>query len=216
MECFVGRESDRSGRRYRRQHLGFQTSRQSSPFETSQRHFPNRRRPQDLPRVRLFEARICSNGDDWRGEGDLENSRREDDGSRRVAGETAIWVDYRSSSCLFRNLRSRKAKLTFLSFLLRSALQPDAVEDILTRTQVELRKSVFGDDAEEAKNLPWSRAQAWKIVKDLSSKGEVSSLAGLVLLRRTARRLELTPPSLLFPFAAFLLVSPARIPLQGS
>jgi len=78
----------------------------------------------------------------------------------------------------------------FLALWIRSLSQPDAVEDILTRTQVELRKSVFGDDAEEAKNLPWSRAQAWKIVKDLSSKGEVSG--GLVLILQTARRLELT------------------------
>ncbi|KAL7413942.1 RNA12 protein-domain-containing protein [Mrakia frigida] len=80
-----------------------------------------------------------------------------------------------------RTLGGRMTDLDELLVKLRSGLTiPDAVEDILTRTQVELRKSVFGDDAEEAKNLPWSRAQAWKIVKDLSSKGELSYSALLL------------------------------------
>ncbi|WVR05409.1 hypothetical protein IAU60_002424 [Kwoniella sp. DSM 27419] len=50
----------------------------------------------------------------------------------------------------------------------------DAVEDIILRNTVELRKAAFGDDSEDAKALPWNRAQAWRVVKDLASKGEIS------------------------------------------
>ncbi|CED82195.1 Mitochondrial escape protein 2 [Phaffia rhodozyma] len=49
----------------------------------------------------------------------------------------------------------------------------ESVEDLLQRSQVELRKSVFGDDSEEAKSLPWSRAQAWKIVSSLAKKSDI-------------------------------------------
>lgn len=59
--------------------------------------------------------------------------------------------------------------------------QGDSVEDILTRTQIELRKSMYGDDAEEAKTLPWTRAQAFKIVSSLAAKGEGLSYSSLLL-----------------------------------
>lgn len=49
----------------------------------------------------------------------------------------------------------------------------DAVEDIVSRNVVELRKQAFGDDAEDAKSLPWTRSQAWKIVQLLAKHGEV-------------------------------------------
>jgi len=49
----------------------------------------------------------------------------------------------------------------------------EAVDDIITRSVVELRKSAFGDDSDDAKNLPWTRPQAWKVVNDLASKHEV-------------------------------------------
>lgn len=51
----------------------------------------------------------------------------------------------------------------------------EAVEDIVLRNVVELRKAAFGDDAEDAKTLPWSRAQAWKVVSELAKSGKVSS-----------------------------------------
>lgn len=54
---------------------------------------------------------------------------------------------------------------------------PEAVEDIITRNVVELRKLAFGDDTEDAKSLPWSRAQAWKLVSSLAKTGEVSLVA---------------------------------------
>lgn len=50
----------------------------------------------------------------------------------------------------------------------------DAVEDIITRGVGELRKNAFGDDAEDAKDLPWTRAQAWSLMKRLAKEGEVS------------------------------------------
>ncbi|KJE05169.1 exonuclease [Cryptococcus gattii NT-10] len=49
----------------------------------------------------------------------------------------------------------------------------DAVDDIIQRNVVELRKAAFGDDSEDAKALPWTRAQAWKVVSDLANKGEI-------------------------------------------
>ena len=52
---------------------------------------------------------------------------------------------------------------------------PDAVDDIILRNVVELRKLAFGDDTEDAKGLPWNRAQAWKVVSELAKNGEVSS-----------------------------------------
>ncbi|CEH19455.1 hypothetical protein CBOM_06777 [Ceraceosorus bombacis] len=56
---------------------------------------------------------------------------------------------------------------------------PDAVEDIVTRTVVELRKNAFGDDLEDAKSLPWKRGQAWTIVEQLS-KGDELAYYGLL------------------------------------
>lgn len=50
----------------------------------------------------------------------------------------------------------------------------EAVDDIINRNVIELRKSAFGDDSEDAKSLPWTRAQAWKVVSALAEKGEVS------------------------------------------
>ena len=50
----------------------------------------------------------------------------------------------------------------------------DAVDDIILRNLVELRKAAFGDDPEDTKSLPWSRAQAWKIVYELAKGNEVA------------------------------------------
>ncbi|KDN40247.1 hypothetical protein K437DRAFT_258710 [Tilletiaria anomala UBC 951] len=49
-----------------------------------------------------------------------------------------------------------------------------AVEDIITRTVIELRKNAFGDDVEDSKTLPWSRGQAWTIVSLLASNEELN------------------------------------------
>lgn len=49
----------------------------------------------------------------------------------------------------------------------------EAVEDIIARGITELRKNAFGDDADDAKSLPWSREQAWRVLKVLSKSAEV-------------------------------------------
>ncbi|KAJ7366516.1 RNA12 protein-domain-containing protein [Mycena albidolilacea] len=49
----------------------------------------------------------------------------------------------------------------------------DAVEDIIYREVNEVRKKAFGDDAEDAKNLPWGREQAWVLFKLLSKNSEL-------------------------------------------
>jgi hypothetical protein len=52
----------------------------------------------------------------------------------------------------------------------------DAVEDIVNRGVSELRKNAFGDDPDDAKNLPWTREQIWTILKLLAKKKEVLTL----------------------------------------
>ncbi|ESK85972.1 hypothetical protein Moror_9473 [Moniliophthora roreri MCA 2997] len=49
----------------------------------------------------------------------------------------------------------------------------EAVEEIINRGVGELRKTAFGDDSEDAKNLPWTREQAWVVLKLLSRQAEV-------------------------------------------
>ncbi|KDQ13211.1 hypothetical protein BOTBODRAFT_188730 [Botryobasidium botryosum FD-172 SS1] len=50
----------------------------------------------------------------------------------------------------------------------------DAVEDIITRGVGELRKNAFGDDADDAKALPWTRQQAWIVLKQLAKNDEIA------------------------------------------
>nr|XP_018263526.1 exonuclease [Kwoniella dejecticola CBS 10117]OBR85684.1 exonuclease [Kwoniella dejecticola CBS 10117] len=72
-------------------------------------------------------------------------------------------------------LGGRMVDLETLVYKVRTGTSiKDAVEDIILRNTVELRKAAFGDDAEDAKSLPWNRSQAWKVVKELASKGEIS------------------------------------------
>jgi hypothetical protein len=49
----------------------------------------------------------------------------------------------------------------------------EAVEDIVNRGASELRKNAFGDDAEDAKNLAWTREQAWAVLRALASAPDV-------------------------------------------
>ncbi|CAD6566825.1 MAG: mitochondrial escape protein 2 [Cyphobasidiales sp. Tagirdzhanova-0007] len=50
----------------------------------------------------------------------------------------------------------------------------EAVDDIITRSATEIVKNCFGDDAEEAKSLPWTREQVWFLVRNLSKQKELS------------------------------------------
>jgi hypothetical protein len=49
----------------------------------------------------------------------------------------------------------------------------EAVEDIIARGVVELRRNAFGDDVDDAKGLAWTQEQAWKVIKMLSKSQEV-------------------------------------------
>ncbi|GHJ88128.1 hypothetical protein NliqN6_4530 [Naganishia liquefaciens] len=69
----------------------------------------------------------------------------------------------------------RMIDLELLVYKVRSGFTiSEAVEDIIVRNVVELRKAAFGDDMEDSKALPWSRNQAWKIVSELAKKRETS------------------------------------------
>jgi hypothetical protein len=48
----------------------------------------------------------------------------------------------------------------------------DAVDEIIHRGVSEMRKNAFGDDLEDAKSLPWTREQAWSVLRALASKDE--------------------------------------------
>lgn len=50
----------------------------------------------------------------------------------------------------------------------------EAVNDIITRSSTEIVKNCFGDDADEAKSLAWSREQVWYLIKTLSKDKELS------------------------------------------
>ncbi|VDC07176.1 unnamed protein product [Peniophora sp. CBMAI 1063] len=56
-----------------------------------------------------------------------------------------------------------------------------AVEEIVARGAGELRKAAFGDDAEDARALPWTRAQAWAVLRGLvlGQSGELPYAATL-------------------------------------
>lgn len=72
-------------------------------------------------------------------------------------------------------LGGRMVDLELLVYKVRSGQSiSSAVDDIVLRNAVEIRKTAFGDDTEEAKHLPWTRAQAWKIVSALSRSNQLS------------------------------------------
>jgi hypothetical protein len=49
----------------------------------------------------------------------------------------------------------------------------EAVEDIIRQGVSELRKRAFGEDADDAHSLPWSREQAWTVLRSLASRDTV-------------------------------------------
>ncbi|KAK7048069.1 mitochondrial escape protein 2 [Favolaschia claudopus] len=71
-------------------------------------------------------------------------------------------------------LGGRASDLESLIYKVRSgAAVEDAVEEIIIREVNEVSKKAFGDDAENARNLPWSREQAWALFKLLAGRSEV-------------------------------------------
>ncbi|KAJ9121916.1 hypothetical protein QFC24_004498 [Naganishia onofrii] len=76
---------------------------------------------------------------------------------------------------LIEKVGGRMIDLELLVYKIRSGFTvSEAVEDIIVRNVVELRKAAFGDDLEDSKSLPWTRSQAWKIISDLAKKRETS------------------------------------------
>ncbi|KAF7292929.1 hypothetical protein MIND_01192000 [Mycena indigotica] len=72
-------------------------------------------------------------------------------------------------------LGGRASDLDSLVYKVRNgATVPEAVEDIIARGVNELQKNAFADDAEEAKQLPWTREQAWTLFKLLSKQSEIN------------------------------------------
>jgi hypothetical protein len=49
----------------------------------------------------------------------------------------------------------------------------DAVEDIIRQSVSELRKRAFGEDADDAPSLLWSREQAWAVLRALSRRDTI-------------------------------------------
>ncbi|KIY43695.1 hypothetical protein FISHEDRAFT_52862 [Fistulina hepatica ATCC 64428] len=49
----------------------------------------------------------------------------------------------------------------------------EAVEDLISGAIGELCKNAFGDDPEDAKDLLWSRSQAWMVLKSLTARPEL-------------------------------------------
>ncbi|KZT57165.1 hypothetical protein CALCODRAFT_542165 [Calocera cornea HHB12733] len=73
-----------------------------------------------------------------------------------------------------RRLGGRLTDLEHFVYKVRNGLTiSDAVEDMISRNVSEVRKNAFGDDAEDAKNLPWRPEQAWGIFKRLAKEEEV-------------------------------------------
>ncbi|KZV94062.1 hypothetical protein EXIGLDRAFT_835266 [Exidia glandulosa HHB12029] len=72
-------------------------------------------------------------------------------------------------------LGGRASDLQTLIHKVRSGQRvEEAVDDIISRGVGELMKNAFGDDLDDAKNLPWTREQAWSIVRQLANKNEIS------------------------------------------
>lgn len=49
----------------------------------------------------------------------------------------------------------------------------DALQDLVAKAIIDVRKLAFGDDSEDAKTISWSGVQFWKVMKELSSEESV-------------------------------------------
>ncbi|RIB02871.1 RNA12 protein [Gigaspora rosea] len=58
---------------------------------------------------------------------------------------------------------------------IRSGQTPqDALNDLITKANIEIRKIGFGDDTDDAKTIPWKGIQFWKVMKELVQNDHVS------------------------------------------
>ncbi|GAA93978.1 uncharacterized protein L969DRAFT_92918 [Mixia osmundae IAM 14324] len=80
----------------------------------------------------------------------------------------------KSTEAAVMQLGGRLTDLEILIQKVRGGIDLDeAVDDIVSRSAAEIRKNAFGDDNEEASNLPWTRSHAWAICKQLSANDEL-------------------------------------------
>jgi len=71
-------------------------------------------------------------------------------------------------------LGGRASDLASLIHKMRAGQRPmDAIEDIIRQGASELRKRAFGEDADDARSLLWSREQAWVVFRALASRDTV-------------------------------------------
>ncbi|KAI0256515.1 RNA12 protein-domain-containing protein [Lactifluus subvellereus] len=69
-------------------------------------------------------------------------------------------------------LGGRASDVAIVIHKMRAGQKPtDAVEDIIRQGVSELRKRAFGED--DARSLPWSREQAWAVLRALASRDTV-------------------------------------------
>lgn len=78
---------------------------------------------------------------------------------------------------LYKNYSSLTMNIKLVHKVRSGQKVQDAVEDIIGRGINELRKAAFGEDAEDAKSLSWSREQAWAVLKQLAKAEEVGVLS---------------------------------------
>ncbi|GJE86794.1 exonuclease [Phanerochaete sordida] len=89
--------------------------------------------------------------------------------------DAGVEIDFQPEQVSYiERLGGRAADLESLIHKIRSGMTVEqAVDDIISRGVSELRKNAFGDDADDAKNLPWTREQAWKLMKELAKRSEI-------------------------------------------
>ncbi|KAF9459344.1 RNA12 protein-domain-containing protein [Collybia nuda] len=94
---------------------------------------------------------------------------------RQKLQDADIDIDFTPQQMTYvERLGGRASDLESLIHKVRSGRHiEEAVEDIINRGVGELRKNAFGEDIDDARNLPWSRQQAWAVLKALSTRGEV-------------------------------------------
>ncbi|CAG8506974.1 6946_t:CDS:10 [Ambispora gerdemannii] len=71
------------------------------------------------------------------------------------------------------SVRTLGGRLTDLEIFI-SKIRGEALNDLIAKSIVEIHKYAFGDDAEDAKSIPWKGIQFWIIMKSLA-RGETVS-----------------------------------------
>ncbi|PIL23760.1 hypothetical protein GSI_13510 [Ganoderma sinense ZZ0214-1] len=89
--------------------------------------------------------------------------------------DSGVDVEFtRDQTSYIERLGGRASDLESLVHKVRSGMSvQEAVDDVISRGCSELRKNAFGDDVEDAKSLPWTREQAWFLMKQLARQPEI-------------------------------------------